>query len=335
MKSFSRTGRWRGVGMLVCAALACLTACGAAPASENATSAVNAQAAERSPEKEQAALDAATEYFTAVYQDVQRYAVCEAGMFTVATPEQYFADVEWQADAVDTAISDSVPAGAYLERPEVYLVRVDFYTEYNPEILYLGPQYSDGNIHVYILVEPGRTVQISGWLASSDTAAHPVACDEAKALGLTQRQYLMLTHQTASLYAAGLQSFSDPADLTNDQLARYIAVRAADGFAIPDCDGQTALMIANIDFTDEADVWNSQTVFTLEQMAFTAEQRSAAPPEERLPLTWHYANEDGVITAAGADGEGVLRQRYTFRTHTDVGNVAWTSRTYCVSGEAF
>lgn len=295
------------------------------------------------------ALDAAQTYFEQEYAaprvESGRCAVCQISAMSLVETEDFLADVDTPGDTLMIEqLSGSQPTADYLREREVQLVKVYFYEEYQPETFYLGPQYPDGDNTLYLAVEPQRVTPLTGWQISSNSGANPSRSEEAKALRLTQRQYLMLTHQTAALYAAGLTDFADPTALTGEQLARYLTVRGGadfgmeEGWLKAESPDQVAWMILNIDFTDAEDVWSVSETFPAERVRFSAgelAQSGTLPVQE--PLAWSYTRDGDAVTAAGTDAGGMLRQTYTFAAvGPDYGSkLSWTARPRCTAAASY
>ncbi len=322
--------------MLLCANLAFLVSCSRAGSETAVTATVPA-----GPLDDMEVLSAAQTYFEQEYADLpendgRRFSAFEIKLLSLIETEDFLADVQWPETQVVASLSSTQTAADYLRTQDVWLVKVYFYAEYQPEILYLGPQYQDGDNTVYVAVEPGRITPLTGWQGGD--GANPSTSEEAKALRLTQRQYLMLTHQTAALYAAGLTDFSDPAELTGEQLARYLTVRGEEyfdqqaGWLDVDYPNQIAWVIMNIDFTGEPDVWSAGREFNADRVKFTAGELAQGANIPTLPaLTWSYSSSGGSLVATGTDSGGTVRQTYTFAAADSApgDTLPGLARTYC------
>lgn len=220
------------------------------------------------------------------------------------------------------------------------LVRVEDTRLYLPEAWYSGPQYSDGDTWGLYYCEPWGTRKISDYHTDGSGPAQPDPGPEAEALGLTARQYTMLTHQVAALYAAGLTDFTSSADWTEEELYRYLAARLPDfGTGAGELDGMVdaayqdeARRILGIDFQGGAFYSTTQEGNT-EPLPASLAKPADPPALPQLPaLDWAYTRTGDTVTAAGSDANGAVVQQYTFgvAAATDLG---WDDRTWCTGAQ--
>lgn len=229
------------------------------------------------------------------------------------------------------------------------LVEVHFYVEYEPEMIYLGPQYGDGLNAVYILV-PADSAQpcevVSGWYTDQTGERIYRPGQTLMAEGLTLCQSRMVLHQCQAMAAAGLREFASPADWTEEQLYRYLYYRGQDFGLGEDTwkDKKTANsygnLILTIDFTTEDD-WTMNTRFLPRQwQGFTAENgeayaanldSGAVPGYEGQNTGWQFGWDGDTLVAKLNGDAGYATQKYRFQVYE--GAWSWDSRTVCVGGE--
>ena len=90
--------------------------------------------------------------------------------------------------------------------------KVNFEAELEPEKLFLGPQYGEGNFYIYIAVPYDKSEPcepVSGWQQNNNgEVAHFGTIDPARELRLTNRQYRTLVHQCNALAQALFSLYS-------------------------------------------------------------------------------------------------------------------------------
>lgn len=229
------------------------------------------------------------------------------------------------------------------------LVEVHFYVEYEPEMIFLGPQYGDGLNAVYILV-PADSAQpcevVSGWYTDQTGERIYRPGQTLMAEGLTLCQSRMVLHQCQAMAAAGLREFASPADWTEEQLYRYLYYRGQDFGLGEDTwkDKKTANsygnLILTIDFTTEND-WSHNNRF-LERLWPGFEQENlkkyaaglgsgAVPGFEGQNTGWQFGWDGDTLVAKLNGVAGYATQKYRFQVFD--GSWSWDGRTVCVGGE--
>ncbi len=137
------------------------------------------------------------------------------------------------------------------------LLMVRTTTEYTPEAILCGPQYSDGTAdYVYLALkeEAGWTIA-DGWrYYMGGEPVTPSTDPMQQELGLTRNQWVMLQHQTRALALSGIfRDLDDPlTELTAEEWANYLYARSESWFGLAE-DGSTeapAGTIFRADFTD-------------------------------------------------------------------------------------
>ena len=104
-------------------------------------------------------------------------------------------------------------------------------TEYAPETIIAGPQYSDGVMtHVYLAVngEEGWTIADDWRYYQGSEPPEPSPDPAQEELGLTRNQWVMLQHQTRALALSGIfRDLDDPlTELTAEEWANYLYARS-------------------------------------------------------------------------------------------------------------
>lgn len=287
-------------------------------------------------EQELNAITRATDYYSMVLTSDHRLASQGRMMVNGVDPQQY--DKEELVPILDGKRADGTTWRDYLEEGYGMLVKVDFQVEYQPEVNYTGPQYSDGQHYVYLIVpydETDGVKELSGWLGTDD--GNREILPEASALKLTNIQYRMLMHQCAALATAGVTDFTTPADWTLQQVYTYDRIRSlVSGNAELGSDARM-----NLDFSDTMD-WDAPSPYLTEL--------ANMPPEEGS----RYLQEVGKHTLPGYEGHSVTSMegwtltregdtitaewpgaaRYTFRVYNGDPNLKFDARTIIVGGEA-
>ena len=202
-------------------------------------------------------------------------------------------------------------------------------TEYTPETLISGPQYSDGvTTHMYLAVyganmedfeivkgaEGFESVEgAEGWIIAdqwgyytSSELPEPSPDPAQEELDLTRAQWLMLQHQTRALALSGIfRDLDDPLqELTPAECAWYLYARSESWFGLTD-EGRTqtpSSIIFQADFTAENGVW-------------AADWRGGGPcmpkalkgPEEVLPA--QNPDEETIRAALDADPNAIVYER--------------------------
>lgn len=137
------------------------------------------------------------------------------------------------------------------------LLMVRTTTEYTPEAILCGPQYSDGTAdYVYLALkeEAGWTIA-DGWrYYMGGEPVTPSTDPMQQELELTIQQWLMLQNQTRALALSGIfRDLDDPlTELTAEEWANYLYARSESWFGLAE-DGSTeapADTIFRADFTD-------------------------------------------------------------------------------------
>lgn len=184
--------------------------------------------------------------------------------------------------------------------------KVNFEAELEPEKLFLGPQYGEGNFYIYIAVPYDKSEPcelVSGWQQNNNgEVAHFGTIDPARELRLTNRQYRTLVHQCNALAQAGARDFGTPADWPQAELETYLYYRNQDFHTFAD-----ALLMLNIDFTGGRD-WNSLPYFLtydeLNALDFTAPKTDAIPDyvvaEGDDCGVWAFTRDGDYLTATWA-----------------------------------
>ena len=183
---------------------------------------------------------------------------------------------------------------------------MNFEAELEPEKLFLGPQYGEGNFYIYIAVPYDKSEPcelVSGWQQNNNgEVAHFGTIDPARELRLTNRQYRTLVHQCNALAQAGARDFGTPADWPQAELETYLYYRNQDFHTLAD-----ALLMLNIDFTGGRD-WNSLPYFLtydeLNALDFTAPKTDAIPDyvvaEGDDCGVWAFTRDGDYLTATWA-----------------------------------
>ena len=214
--------------------------------------------------------------------------------------------------------------------------KVNFEAELEPEKLFLGPQYGEGDFYIYIAVpydESEPCELVSGWQQNNTgEVAHFGTIDPARELRLTNRQYRTLIHQCNALAQAGARDFGTPADWPQAELETYLYYRNQDFHTFAD-----ALLMLNIDFTGGRD-WNSLPYFLtydeLNALDFTAPKTDAIPDyvvaEGDDCGVWAFTRDGDYLTATWA---GV--QKYIFYVYNgDTSALQYDARTVIAGGHS-
>lgn len=214
--------------------------------------------------------------------------------------------------------------------------KVNFEAELEPEKLFLGPQYGEGNFYIYIAVPYDKSEPcelVSGWQQNNTgEVAHFGTIDPARELRLTNRQYRTLVHQCNALAQAGARDFGTPADWPQAELETYLYYRNQDFHTFAD-----ALLMLNIDFTGGRD-WNSLPYFLtydeLNALDFTAPKTDAIPDyvvaEGDDCGVWAFTRDGDYLTATWA---GV--QEYIFYVYNgDTSALQYDARTVIAGGRS-
>lgn len=221
---------------------------------------------------------------------------------------------------------------AALEEGTAGICRVDFTAWYQPETYYLGPQYGDGNLYVYLLVYAHETKDpqyLSAWYVQDAQTQRP-ADPKAAELGLNGYQYDILLHQCRALAAAGITG-ADPAQWTAGELARYLVVRGRDFDREPEewaagKGDSLAGMILAIDFTGDNE-WSNMPAPDLLEKITQEDWEEALTALETEEGSWTYLEGKDQVTAV-LEGKG----EYTFSLCP--GFAEWNSRTFCTGIKA-
>lgn len=222
-----------------------------------------------------------------------------------------------------------------LEEGTAGICRVDFTVWYQPETYYLGPQYGDRAIYIYLLVYADETKEpqyLSAWYTQDVQTERP-ADPQAAGLGLNGYQYDILLHQCRALALAGITDFSTPADWSAQELARYLVVRGRDFGMEPEewmteeghYTADMAGLIMAVDFTGEDEWYSTQDPSALETIT-EEDWQGALTALEAQEGTWTYESGKDQVLARfeGADG---TKAEYTFSLCP--GFEDWNSRTFC------
>ena len=224
----------------------------------------------------------------------------------------------------------------FLDRGDGAIAKVNFEAELEPEELFLGPQYGEGNFYVYIAVpydESQPCELVSRWVsANTGETAHFGTIDPARELRLTNRQYRTLVHQCNALAQAGARDFGTPADWPQAELETYLYYRNQDFHTLAD-----ALLMLNIDFTGDRD-WNNLPYFLtydeLNALDFSAPKTEPIPDyvvaEGDDCGVWAFTRDGDYLTAEWA---GV--QQYMFYVYNgDTAALQYDARTVIVGGHS-
>ena len=212
-------------------------------------------------EEELAALtDAIEEQFRGDWDRPGRYLSARLDSARVIPPEEW-ADLQLPLTSGNTRLEGKSWMDC-IANPGGCLLMAQTTTEYTPETILAGPQYSDGVMtHVYLAVngETGWTIA-DRWLYYQGSELPEPGPDPAQEeLGLTRSQWIMLQHQTRALVLAGLfRDLNDPLnELTSDECARYLYARSESWFGLTDED-RTEMpsgIIFQADFAEENSSW--------------------------------------------------------------------------------
>ena len=182
-------------------------------------------------------------------------------------------------------------------------------TEYAPETIIAGPQYSDGVMtHVYLAVngEEGWTIADDWRYYQGSEPPEPSPDPAQEELGLTRNQWVMLQHQTRALALSGIfRDLDDPlTELTAAECACYLYARSESWFGLTD-EGRTEMPSGSI----------FQADFAAENSSWAADWRGGGPympaalqgPEEVFPSP----NPDGenIRAALNADPQAIVYSR--------------------------
>ena len=277
-----------------------------------------------------------------------RYALAETVAASVLNYEECSDD-----DALRAMLSYQQEGPTTLDRiydGEGMLVQVHFYVEYEPEMIYLGPQYGDGANYVYLFVPLDADLPCeveSGWRSAQIGERIPRQDPAVMVEGLTMHQSRMLRHQCRAMAAAGLRDFTGPQDWTEEERYRYLYFRGQDyGYGekewqerkrAADCGNR----LLTIDFTAEDDWYSNQRFFAWDWPGFTPEQletyragleSGAVPGYAGDDTAWQFAWDGDTLTATMLDAGGRAVQAYTFVLYD--GFASWDGRTVCTGGRA-
>jgi len=268
------------------------------------------------------------------YDHNPRYAQTNLYRVDIVPPSEYPEDLigDWNFSDV----SETMTVKEYFEASGALLVRVDFYAEYTFEIMTLGPQYSDGDISIYYLVEPERAHCFTGWqfMEGGTSPAVPEQSAEAQELGLTQRQFGAMGRQVQALYNAGITEVKDSApvleQLEGQQIYNYLSLRCTDfGYTVEElCQPYGfASTVLHIDFTalDINDAMNRNDLVSEDQYAYTGYANDT--------VTAQYTRRDDTIVATVQYGERPP-QEYVFRISEAEESPDWFAHPYLVSARA-
>ena len=224
----------------------------------------------------------------------------------------------------------------FLDAGKGTFAKVNFEAELEPEKLFLGSQYGEGNFYIYIAVpydESEPCELVSGWQQNNTgETAHFGTIDPARELRLTNRQYRTLVHQCNALAQAGARDFGTPADWPQAELETYLYYRNQDFHTFAD-----ALLMLNIDFTGDRN-WNNLPYFLtydeLNALDFTAPKTDAIPDyvaaEGDDCGVWAFTRDGDYLTATWA---GV--QEYRFYVYNgDTSALQYDARTVIVGGHS-
>lgn len=246
------------------------------------------------------------------------------------------AEGETLAAILENPRADGTTWQDFLDSGDGAIAKVKFEAELEPEALFLGPQYGEGNFYVYIAVpydESQPCEPISGWQQdNTGEAAHFGTIDPARELRLTNRQYRTLVHQCNALAQAGARDFGTPADWPQAELETYLYYRNQDFHTLAD-----ALLMLNIDFTGDRD-WNNLPYFLtydeLNALDFSAPKTEPIPDyvvaEGDDCGVWAFTRDGDYLTAEWA---GV--QQYTFYVYSgDTAALQYDARTLITGGHS-
>ena len=222
------------------------------------------------------------------------------------------------------------------------LLMVRTTTEYTPEAILCGPQYSDGTAdYVYLALkeEAGWTIA-DGWrYYMGGEPVTPSTDPMQQELGLTRNQWVMLQHQTRALALSGIfRDLDDPlTELTAEEWANYLYARSESWFGLAE-DGSTeapAGTIFRADFTDRIS-GEDPTPAALENTEEPLPAPCAACEEIKTlldadPNAIAYSRTGDVVTATLTLPleSGTIAMEYTFGLVPD--DPAPFSRTYLQS----
>lgn len=174
-------------------------------------------------------------------------------------------------------------------------------TEYAPETIIAGPQYSDGVMtHVYLAVngEEGWTIADDWRYYQGSEPPEPSPDPAQEELGLTRSQWIMLQNQTRALALSGIfRDLDDPlTELSAAECAWYLYARSESWFGLTD-EGRTEMPSGSI----------FQADFAAENSSWAADWRGGGPympaalqgPEEVFPSP----NPDGETIRAALDAD--------------------------------
>lgn len=212
-------------------------------------------------EEELAALtDAIEAVFRADWDRPGRYLTARLDSVRVIPPEEW-ADLELPLTSGNTYLEGKSWMDCITD-PGGCLLMAQTTTEYAPETIINGPQYSDGVMtHVYLAVngEEGWTIA-DGWRYYKGSEPPEPSPDPAQEqLGLTRTQWLMLQNQTRALALSGLfRDLDDPLkELTAEECARYLYARSETwgGLSEEDRTQTPSGILFQADFARENSTW--------------------------------------------------------------------------------
>ena len=189
------------------------------------------------------------------------------------------------------------------------LLMVRTTTEYTPEAILCGPQYSDGTAdYVYLALkeDAGWTIA-DGWrYYMGGEPVTPSTAPMQQELELTIQQWLMLQNQTRALALSGIfRDLDDPLqELTPAECAWYLYARAESWFGLTD-EGRTETPSGII----------FQADFARENASWAGDWRGGGPcmpvalqsPEEVLPA--QNPDEAAIRAALHADPDAIVYER--------------------------
>ena len=189
------------------------------------------------------------------------------------------------------------------------LLMVRTTTEYTPEAILCGPQYSDGTAdYVYLALkeDAGWTIA-DGWrYYMGGEPVTPSTDPMQQELELTIQQWLMLQHQTRALALSGIfRDLDDPLkELSAAECAWYLYARSESWFGLTD-EGRTEMPSSSI----------FQADFAGENSSWAADWRGGGPympaalqgPEEVFPS--QNPDQETIRAALDADPNAIVYER--------------------------
>lgn len=241
--------------------------------------------------------DAIEEQFRGDWERPGRYLSARLDSVRVVPPDEW-ADLQLPLTGGD-ALLDGKSWMDCIAEPGGCILMAQTTTEYTPEAILAGPQYSDGVMtHVYLALNgaDGWTIADSWCYYKGSELPEPSPHPTQEQLGLTRPQWIMLQHQTRALALSGIfRDLNDPLqELTADECARYLYARSESWFGLTD-EGRTEMPSGSI----------FQADFAAENSSWAADWRGGGPympaalqgPEEVFPAP----NPDQEIIRAALD----------------------------------